>query len=1335
MSETAEGATPAIGAPDASPQPLNGVRTDATRQRFRWLDLVRGRGGAADHPGTEGGPQRLRLHVANAARVLSPKGPIHAFVAQNPLQGMEPLPFDRAVREVHRLLGGRGYLSNEEFRRIYASGRIRRDDLLRALDAQVPHLTRRPALVVRGTRVEPLEVCLVHVLHGIDPLAHGALRFQVTHGKATRRFRHDVPPATRAAFLTRARRDLQDSLLTVGEERTLAEWLDDHMGLGLVAGIRARIGDALHNANGVHGSSHQGTRQPSQSLWPTWRGSAIRWTAWIAKTPEAHVDRCLGRLGIPSSRREAYLRWIGRHRAAWGLPGQAAATTDEEFAGLWLHYECQLLREAAPRHLGVAGTFPAIQQQCERDQEKYGLASLWAAVLRRLDLGDAVSVEEEEAHGGEALLSRVFAVARNGGLPHAAAGGEHGFSPTLLRQGRDGDPPHSATIQPAGLDAPQGECRVNLTRESRQAVERGIGRIGRGMTLGEFCERLTGAKIPGQINDLMIRWCAAFLDEGLAGWPMPDRGRGFYEAWRNLAERDPAAWFLGIREAGSKIRRLPPEPEDAVVAILRAMGIREEHWTEYLTLHLATLPGWAGLVRWRESRPEYEEQARHPAGLTPYLAVRLFYELELVSALCRSEWEIEGTVRALRAHFATHPGEYYARTHILAGALPDALGSGIVRTSHGTIVLNWNAVIHPAYGDLRKARGLSRAEQWERLAEMLYQYHQGGGASPGGLKAVYHGAWRLFHLAQLLGLTAGDVHALSAVQARSLLALLDELPPDVHGPIWLHAHETGYRDHLLALLAKHRAPARPEARLAAQVVFCLDVREEGFRRHLEAQGEDYETLGTAGFFSLPMIYRSLEDGVEALSCPIVIRPRHTVMELPRPGQVPREALREARSKWMEAFHGLYHRLETNFATAYSLIDFLGIPFGITVAGRTLLPRTWRALMDAVRRRLRPAVGTALLVESPGEDGSPHGPAAHAGDRPAGGGALGFSPEEQADVVEGQLRMIGLTRDFARLVVFCGHGATTQNNPYAAAYHCGACGGNPGGPNARALAAMANNPAVRLRLSRQGLIIPENTHFLSAEHDTAADRVTFFDREDIPPTHREEFQRLARDCHRAAALHAQERCRRLPRAPRNPTPEEALDHVRTRTVDWAQVYPEWGHATCALMLIGRRELTRGLFLDRRAYLQSYDPGQDPDGIILEEIMAAFIPVVRGITLDYYFSAVDSGVTGVLGAGTKALHNVVGLVGVMQGASGDIKAGLPAQGVVPAHEPMRVQVIVEAPPARVGAIVERHKVLENVFKNQWAHLVAWEPEAGRLAGYLPDGTWEPLPVGYGPGTAPP
>jgi uncharacterized protein YbcC (UPF0753/DUF2309 family) len=168
-----------------------------------------------------------------------------------------------------------------------------------------------------------------------------------------------------------------------------------------------------------------------------------------------------------------------------------------------------------------------------------------------------------------------------------------------------------------------------------------------------------------------------------------------------------------------------------------------------------------------------------------------------------------------------------------------------------------------------------------------------------------------------------------------------------------------------------------------------------------------------------------------------------------------------------------------------------------------------------------------------------------------------------------------------------------------------------------------------------------------------------------------------------------------------------------------------------MLIGRRDLTRGLSLDRRAYLQSYDPDQDSDGSILAEIMAAFIPVVRGIALDYYFSYVDSGINGVFGGGTKAIHNVVGLIGVMQGAGSDLKPGLPAQGVAPLHEPMRAHLIIEADPARVGSVIAQYKVLKDLFENQWAHLIAWNPRTRDFLGYTRDGVWQSLEPREGEG----
>ncbi|MGH7381435.1 MAG: DUF2309 domain-containing protein [Candidatus Methylomirabilales bacterium] len=1249
------------------------------QQRFRWLDFLRGPEGRKGPAGEE--RDRLRSQVARASKVLPPKGPIHGFVAQNPLQGLEYLPFDRAVPQAQRLLGGQGYLSNDAFRRLYGCGRITRDGLGRAVEAHAPHLTMRPPIEVRGRRVEARDVCLAQLLHEVTPLPHGTLRWQVFHAKATRRLRQDVPPETRSTLLQRAAHDLETTLARLGEEWTLAEWVHAHTTLDLAGHIRERIGEALRTAG------------------------AGRMTQ-IAPTPRDHSYRCLDDLQIPQSQQASYLYSIEKHYSMLWETDRNAPVTREEFVALWLHEERQLLRSLPRRLLGSGGSLPAIARHCRQDLERYAVSALWAAVLMKLGLADPVAFQDQEARVAEAQQQQLLAVARDG--------------------------------------LPERDLRADLVRSAREALERDIERIGPEWTVGGVCHRLTGTHITGAINDQMIRWCAAFLDEGLAGWPMPDRERGFYGAWRQLAERDLTCWFLGVKGSSKKIRQLPSHPEDAVIQSLRTMGVPEKFWTEYLTLHLAALPGWAGIIGWRETHPIYEMQQHHPIDLTQYLAVRLFYEVELVCTLCREEWDIEGTVPALTAYFLAHPGEYVARSQAAAGGLPDLMAGGVVQTAQGRIALNWDAFTHRGYGDMRRAKGLSQEDQWFRFAEMLYADREGGGEEQHAIERVYHDAWRLFHLAQILGLSAEDIRALPPEALDSLLGLLDELPPATHGPIWLEAFETHYRDQLLTLLGQHQRIPERKGRPRAQLVFCLDMREEGMRRHVEAQSEEYETLGTAGFFTMPMILRPLATGIAKPSCPIPIDPRHTVVERLRVDQGAREARHTLRKKWKEALHGIYHRLETNFATAYSLIDFLGVPFGITVMGRTLLPRKSRVLTATLRDRLIPPVRTSLRVERPTEDERREELAAHElrangldarhhAARLAEFDALGFSLKEQTDLVEAQLRMIGLTNGMARLVLFCGHGSTTENNPYAAAYHCGACGGSRGGPNGRAIAAMLNSPRVRAVLAERGIRTPEDTYFLGAEHDTAADRFTYFDAEELPPTHREEFRRLAHDCMQACGGHARERCRHLPLAPENPTPEQALRHVHTRSVDWAQVYPEWGHARCAVMLIGRRDLTRGLSLDRRVYLQSYDPDQDPDGTILAEIMAAFIPVVRGIALDYYFSYVDSGINGVFGAGTKAIHNVVGLIGVMQGAGSDLRPGLPAQGVAPLHEPMRPHLIIEAEPARVSSIIAQYKVLKDLFENEWAHLIAWNPQTGDFLGYTRDGVWQSLGPREGAGAS--
>jgi uncharacterized protein YbcC (UPF0753/DUF2309 family) len=258
---------------------------------------------------------------------------------------------------------------------------------------------------------------------------------------------------------------------------------------------------------------------------------------------------------------------------------------------------------------------------------------------------------------------------------------------------------------------------------------------------------------------------------------------------------------------------------------------------------------------------------------------------------------------------------------------------------------------------------------------------------------------------------------------------------------------------------------------------------------------------------------------------------------------------------------------------------------------------------------------------------------------------------------------------------------------------------------------------------RGIEIPADTWFIPGQHNTTTDHVDLFDLEEVPETHRPDLLKLQQDLEAARLLNTQERCGRLPGAPSQPSPVDAISHTWQVSRDWAQVRPEWGLSSNTAFIVGRRWLTRDINLGGRVFLHNYDQSQDETGKVLEAIMTAPLVVCQMINFQYNFSATDSWV---YGSGTKVLHNIVSGVGVMLGRHSDLQTGLPFQSMTTGarqfHEPVRLLAVLEAGPGRITQIISRHVVLQNFFNNQWMYLVSCHPTTGEFSQYQPGGTWK-------------
>jgi uncharacterized protein YbcC (UPF0753/DUF2309 family) len=561
--------------------------------------------------------------------------------------------------------------------------------------------------------------------------------------------------------------------------------------------------------------------------------------------------------------------------------------------------------------------------------------------------------------------------------------------------------------------------------------------------------------------------------------------------------------------------------------------------------------------------------------------------------------------------------------------------------------------------------------------------------------------FNVFQLAQVLGWTSARLLELQAEDWATLVSEIEAFDSMERRRNFQMAFEGNYRQRALDTFANYMQRDFQRVKQPKfQAVFCVDTREESFRRHLEELEPRFETFGAAGFFVVPIYYKGVADAHYSTLCPIVIRPQHWVTE---EVVITLEDANRRRAQARKAIGNASRRVHVgsrSVAGGAILTAGLGVLASVPLVARVLFPRLTAAIRKRLGKFVEPPLVTRLRLErtaekpSPDEDG------------------IGFSLAEMANTGERMLKDIGLIESFARLVMFIGHGSFCLNNPHKSAYDCGACSGGAGGPNARALAMMLNDRRVRAILAERGIKIPDETHFLGGLHNTCRDAVEIYDLDLLPTSHYRDLNEVQELYKQACANNALERCRRFQSAPLNLSPELAMRHVENRSEDLSQTRPEFGNCTNAMCFVGRRERTRNLYMDRRCFLHSYNPLIDTeDSQILTRILGAVVPVCEGINLQYYFSYVDSPGWG---SGTKLPHNITSLLGVMDGMASDMRTGLPWQGVE-IHEPMRLLMIFETTPQRMQSIMDRNETVRRIIQHGWVQLVLLDPHSAKLHHY--------------------
>ena len=530
----------------------------------------------------------------------------------------------------------------------------------------------------------------------------------------------------------------------------------------------------------------------------------------------------------------------------------------------------------------------------------------------------------------------------------------------------------------------------------------------------------TGADADALVNELLIRFCAAFLDQGFAHWPLAAARRGILPGL--LRPLPPAAWTArpldarpgrGAGPAGRRARRAAGI--DPRIARDSSAWPRTSGTTSFPPRCWPCAAGAAWSRKSSSAATAWSIRCR-PGSLIEFLAVRLVLDR---FALADARAETLGFTRPVERAARRCPAA--ART-----------STGRRASSSGP---SWCSSSRRSWALARRAPPADQ-DDWADLVEEIEA------SSALERRRIFHLAYEKRFTTQTLDAIA--LHARQPGGAAGVAAVPGLL-----------AASTSAKNRSAAIWRSWPRTSRRSARPGSTASRCI-IAARPTRT------------------SSPL-------------CPVVIRPQHWVTEevADDAGRGPPPPGADARGRWAPP------RTSSTSAAGPSpsgrvLTGAVGVLASFPLVARILFPRlTAQHSRGCSAASCKTPPATRLRLERTEPTPGPEN------------GHVGFTVEEMTAVGERLLRDMGLTSGFARLVLLLGHGSNSLNNPHNSAYNCGACGGSAGGPNARAMAQILNDPRVREGLAERGLVIPAETVFVGGYHNTCNDSVTFFDLDRLP----------------------------------------------------------------------------------------------------------------------------------------------------------------------------------------------------------------------------------------------